>query len=114
MGGVVRPVVNPHAHVDSRLIDGAATGYVDLGGTRIQWGTGTGGTAVVFAEPFADTTFALSITPEPGVVTSGRAGHVDNGTKATTGFTPIVYDTNSTANVTETTAISWIAIGLTP
>lgn len=112
--GAVYPVVNTRAHTDSRLVDESASGYVDSGGMRTQWGVGTGGTAIVFSAPFGNTNYGLSITPEPGVVTSGRSAHVDNGTKATTGFTPIVYDTNSTANVTETSSISWIAVGLTP
>ena len=81
----------------------AASGYIEFpGGVYLQWGTGTGGSAVTFPTAFPNNCRAVVFAPTQ----AASFGNVSSPT--TTGFTPTTRnDTGANTSV----AGLWIAVG---
>ena len=97
------------------LNDQSASGYLDLGGMRLQWGrvpTGAGSVAVTFPAPFADTNYSVTAN-----VLQGGTFHahvVMFGGFLTTGVTMNRKLVNDTTYGDSPNEIMWQAIGRKP
>lgn len=87
--------------------DQAASGYMDFGTMRMQWGTGTANNIHTFPQPFADTNYGVTTTAYTGG--NGQLTHLS--AKTTTGFTSIGMDVNAAF---QNHSFSYMAIGLKP
>jgi len=97
----------------SVIDDQGASGYIDIGTVRMQWGQSTATGAVVsFPAAFADTTYALTTNPTSQASAGDRI--ISTGSETTTGFN--LYSFNSGSNTASNAGepVSWIAIGLKP
>lgn len=103
---VVMPVINT---TDTPVNDQAASGYMDIGGMRVQWGTETitvDNQAITFPAPFGNTpSVTTNNATFSDVFTMGRA-------VTTTGF--ISNAKNFNGAVITGIDLSWMAIGLKP
>ena len=103
-----------HTVVDPGSIpvdDQAASGYMDIGNMRMQWGSGVGnGTTAVtatFPAPFADTSYRVTASTIGG----GNGQTISIQSKTTTGFTSTQVDVGGTQR---SNPFDYIAIGLKP
>lgn len=92
---------------DLSVDDQSASGYIDLGNTRMQWGNGVANGTITFPQPFADTSYAVTTTAYSGG--NGQLTHLS--AKSTTDFTTIGMDVNAAF---QNHSFSWIAIGAKP
>ena len=92
---------------DVAVNDQTASGYMDIGTMRIQWGTGTANNIHTFPQSFADTSYGITTTAYSGG--NGQLTHLS--AKTTTGFTSIGMDVNA---VFQNHSFSYMAIGLKP
>lgn len=100
-----------HTVIDSNDVavnDQAASGYIDIGTMRIQWGTAVSGSAAVFPAAFANASYRLTVSHTSSSAFYTTGAH----TKTATGFTANAY--NSVGAVANGFALDWIAIGLKP
>ncbi len=89
--------------------DQTASGYLDLGDMRIQQGRGVtsgGNQTIAYPAPFADTTYALTVTPA-----TAAAGFTSYSADTATGAT--IHTWNDAGNPIDL-SYSWIAIGAKP
>ncbi len=97
--------------IDAAVDDQSASGYMDIGGMRMQWGnstsTGTTGHVVSFPAAFADTAYAVTCTPSSG----GNGQTINVTAKSASDFTVTSVDVNATL---QNVSFGWIAIGTTP
>ena len=97
---------------DTPVNDQSASGYIDIGTQRMQWGIGNTGSGpteslTTLPVPFLDNSYIVTATP------SDFNGQVTNlgATKTTTQFGTEGYDVNGGNNAHQ---FNWIAIGLKP
>jgi len=96
--------------------DHAASGYMDLGAMRIQWGTNTQTTnprTVTLPAAFSSNSYSVSVTPQGATNnTSGNIAFTEvAASRSTTAFGgDLVYTGGAVANASE--SFTWIAIGL--
>jgi bacteriorhodopsin len=87
--------------------DNTASGYMDIGTMRIQYGTHNDAnvdtTTVTFPMPFANTNYSVNAT------SNTSAGSLCTEAKTTTTF-----DIDRASTTTTTQVYSWFAIGLKP
>jgi hypothetical protein len=98
--------------VNSTLLnDQAASGYIDLGTMRMQWGTDpsyTGSSSITFPQPFKTGTVPfVTVTKGTSTGGSGFTGATDN---LQFGY----YMLNNTSTAATTSRLDWQAIGLKP
>lgn len=105
------PNLPPTWESDAAIDDQSASGYVDIGSVRIQWGQATASSlnqTVTFPVPFASTTYSVICTPFQ--TNTGTAINVD--TRATTNFR---FDMRKTDTVSfHAGNMMWQAIGVKP
>lgn len=99
--------------VDAPVNDQAASGYIDIGAVRMQWGTGTagggGGALIALHAPFADANYNVN-TEWLGGFTAGAVRAITSAPETTTQFRARGFNGNTAAAV----PMSWRAIGLKP
>jgi len=99
--------------------DQAASGYIDIGSMRIQWGiaTASGLNNITLPAPFANTSYSVSTgtdsgTSAPADNVSTRSSHI--GSKTTTSFQLRSIFVNQNLTGDSNIDMSWMAIGLKP
>lgn len=101
----------------SDITSNAASGYVDIGNTRIQWGTNTDGTNtgnVVFPQPFANTSYAVTFTIHQDTNSQIYQVQLNNkGSASQVGYRK-VYSNASVVQGAVGETFDWIAIGTKP
>ncbi len=98
----------------TRVNDQSASGHMDIGKMRMQWGrtvsTSDGDETVSFPVPFGNTPTVTATTE----ITTGAAS-AWGGTVVSVGTTSFDYNRDDTiANATHNPFIAWFAIGLKP
>lgn len=95
--------------VDTAVTDQSASGYMDIGTMRMQWGTGTtsgGQVTVTLPAAFSSNAYSIQMTPESNGTLQGQYYSA-----TTTSFIARVTD-NAATGVNAT--FSWLAVGLKP
>lgn len=101
-------VVMPAAS-EIEVADQAASGYMDIGTMRMQWGIGSAQTTITLPVPFANANYSIS-----GICTSGISNLFNPtlGNITSTSFFANLWNTNGGGGIGGT--VRWIAIGLRP
>jgi len=91
--------------------DQSASGYIDIGNMRMQWGidtsANTGVRAITFPAPFADTGYVVTVSPSALGNETASAQAL-----STTQFNARIWEANTALSTSGD--ISWQAIGLKP